>query len=285
MPASEKMEVLALLAAAGDPDLGAKACATFQRLEQAEAREVLSNPSTAPEVLRFAAEQVLAGRADLKEVVLSNRRLPAELRSRLQSAAAVPATPEERSGEVLTMLSAALERDDNSAIHHLPPEIEAPPEATTTDELSGEERQTLLQKIGRMSAVEKIKAALTGNMETRVILIRDANKVVARAVLQSPKLNETEVEGYAAAKNVSEEVLRLIAFNRKFMKSYVVLRALINNPRAPIDITLPLVKHLKDRDLKGVALNHNIADAIRGTAIKLIKQKEEALKPKLPTKH
>ena len=37
------------------------------------------------------------------------------------------------------------------------------------------------------------------------------------------------------------EVLRLIAANRKFMKAYVVMRALVNNPRAPIDITMPLL--------------------------------------------
>jgi hypothetical protein len=135
-----------------------------------------------------------------------------------------------------------------------------------------------------MSAVEKIKTALTGNMESRMILIRDSNKLVARAVLQSPKLTETEIEGYAAAKNVSEEVLRLIAMNRAFMKTSTVVRALVNNPRAPIDIALPLLNRLNERDLKGVAMNRNIPEVIRGMAIKIVKQKEEAAKPKLPGK-
>ena len=99
------------------------------------------------------------------------------------------------------------------------------------DELTSEERQTLIQKVGRMTVVEKIKAALTGNLETRSLLIRDSNKIISRAVLQSPKISETEAESYAAAKNVSEEVLRLLSMNRRFMKSYVVLRALVNNPR------------------------------------------------------
>ena len=133
-----------------------------------------------------------------------------------------------------------------------------------------------------MSVVEKIKAALTGNMETRSLLVRDSNKIISRAVLQSPKISDTEAESYAAAKNVSEEVLRLIAQNRKFMKSYVVMRALVNNPRAPVDITMPLFMRLNERDLKGVSLNRNVPEVIRSLAIKTIKQKEDANKPKLP---
>ena len=93
------------------------------------------------------------------------------------------------------------------------------------------------------------------------------------------------MENYAAAKNVSEEVLRLISLNRKFMKLSNVIRALINNPRAPIDITLPLLKHLNDRDIKIVSLNRNIPDVIRSMATKMIRQKADAAKPKLPGGH
>src|SRR5208337_1825889 len=146
-------------------------------------------------------------------------------------------------------------------------------------EVTPKDRETLIEKINRMTVVEKIKAALTGNMETRSILIRDSNKTISRAVLESPKISDTEAEGYAAAKNVSEEVLRLIAANRKFMKSYVVMRALINNPRAPIDVTMPLINRMNDRDLKGLSLNRNVPDVIRSMATKAIKQKEEAAKP------
>jgi len=167
-----------------------------------------------------------------------------------------------------------------------PAPTEVPDEVTKDDnQLTAKDRETLIQKINRMSAVEKIKAALTGNLETRMALVRDSNKLVSRAVLQSPKLSDTEIEGYAAAKNVSEEVLRLIALNRKFMKAYVVMRALVNNPRAPIDITIPLIARLNERDLKGLALNRNVPEVLRSMATKLIKQREEALKPKLPGKH
>src|SRR5208282_5891257 len=145
--------------------------------------------------------------------------------------------------------------------------------------------ETLIEKISRMSVVQKIKAALIGNMETRSLLIRDSNKMISRAVLQSPKISDQEAESYAAAKNVSEEVLRLIASNRKFMKTYVVMRALINNPRALIDVTMPLIGRINDRALKALSLNRTVPDVIRSMAIKAIKQKEEATKPKPPGKH
>ena len=66
--------------------------------------------------------------------------------------------------------------------------------------------------------------------------------------------------------NVSEEVLRLIAKNRAFIKKYTVARALINNPRAPIDVTLPLLPRMNEKDLKGLSLNRNVPEVIRGMA-------------------
>jgi len=286
LPVEEKIEVLTLLAADPDADVRAQAVETLERWDYAEVRRVLASPLTTPAVLRFAAEQLLARREDLREVLLCNPSLSEEIRSRLQPKPAAEPPTEEATNPILAKLSAALLQEDGKVLEELPAEIEAPPEVTKRDdELTKADRETLIQKISRMSAVEKIKAALTGNLETRMILVRDSNKLVARAVLQSPKLSNQEIESYAGARNVSEEVLRLIATNRKFMKTYVVARALINNPRAPIDITMPLVIRLNDRDLKGLAFNRNVPEAIRSMAIKLIKQKEEATKPKLPGKH
>jgi hypothetical protein len=286
LPVEEKIEVLTLLAAGPYAELRAKAVETLERWDYGEVRRVLASPLTAPEVLRFAAEHLLARRGELREVLLCNPNLPEETRSKLQPKPAPEPPTEEATNQILAKLTAALQQEDAKVLEELPSEIEAPPEVTKRDdELTKADRETLIQKVSRMSAVEKIKAALTGNLETRMILVRDSNKIVARAVLQSPKISDTEIESYAAAKSVSEEVLRLIAMNRKFMKTYVVTRALINNPRAPIDITVPLVNRLNDRDLKGLAFNRNVPEVIRSMAIKLIKQKEDAAKPKLPGKH
>jgi hypothetical protein len=284
LAAEEKIEVLIVLATGPDARLRAKAAETLEGWDYAELRQVLASPLIAPEVLRFAAEQFLPRHEDLREILLSNPSLPEETRSNLQLLPASEPGAEEVD-QILARLTAALEQESGKALEQSLAEIEAPPEVTKRDdELTKADRETLIQKISRMSAVEKIKAALTGNLETRMILVRDPNKIVARAVLQSPKLSETEIENYAAAKNVSEEVLRLIAMNRKFMKAYMVMRALVNNPRVPIDITLPLIVRLNDRDLKGLSFNRNVPDVIRTMAAKVVRQKAEAAKPKLPGK-
>ena len=228
-----------------------------------ELQQVFSNPATHPAVLDFAVNYLATGREDVLEALLLNPNLPHDLRDEIQS----------------HLLRAAQQAPDASV--PTPPPAELP--ATKAESGEGQDRETLIEKVNRMSVVEKIKAALTGNQETRMILIRDSNKLVARAVLQSPKLSDAEIESYASAKNVSEEVLRLIAMNRAFMKTYSVIRAMINNPRAPINVSLPLLNRLNDRDLKMLTQNRNVPEVIRGTAVKMMKQKEQAAKPKLPS--
>jgi len=307
LPVEEKIEILTLLAGDADAELRAQAQDTLSKWDTAEISRVLANPLTAHGVLSFAAEHLVAGREELRKALLGNPSLLDDARHKLEKSLApdqaadtakreysgsLQAAPtrkpdtEEAPAEILAQLTAELPQAGAPGLE--PPSADAEIAAEITkrdDELTSKDRETLIQKISRMPAVEKIKAALTGNMETRMLLIRDPNKIVSRAVLQSPKLSDSEVEGYAAAKNVSEEVLRLIAANRKFMRTYVVMRALLNNPRSPIDITMPLISRLNERDLKGLSLNRNVPEVIRSIALKAIKQKEEASKPKVLGKH
>jgi hypothetical protein len=111
-----------------------------------------------------------------------------------------------------------------------------------------------------------------------MLLIRDPNKIVQRGVLQSPRLTDLEVENFASMTNVSQEVLRLIANNRVFMKNYTVARNLTKNPKAPLDVTLHLLPRLTPLDLKHLTSNKNIPETLRSTAIKLQRQRSTARK-------
>ena len=89
--------------------------------------------------------------------------------------------------------------------------------------LSDEERQqtekvSAVQKIYRLNTAEKIITALKGIREERAILIRDPNRIVATAVLGSPRLTDAEIESFAAMKNVSDEILRKIGNHREWTK-------------------------------------------------------------------
>jgi hypothetical protein len=116
---------------------------------------------------------------------------------------------------------------------------------------------------------------MRGNKEERSILIRDSTKLVALAVLDSPKVSEGEVEKFALQKNVLEAVLRAIPIKRQFMKNYSIVRNLVYNPRTPLDLSLGLMKNLLLHDLKNLSGNKEVSDTIRKLALRMFKQKSE----------
>lgn len=136
-----------------------------------------------------------------------------------------------------------------------------------------EGKVTVLQKVGRMSVAERVKAAFVGSREERAILVRDGSRVIQNAVMASPKLTEPEVETFAAAKNLHENVLREIARSRRFMKNYSVVRNLVNNPRCPLDIALTQIKNLMAGDLKDLRKNKNVSETVRKVAAKLFQDR------------
>jgi hypothetical protein len=143
-------------------------------------------------------------------------------------------------------------------------------EAEPQDE---EDRANLISRIQRMTVSERIKLALLGNKEVRTILIRDPVKSVQVAVIQNPRITETEVERIAASRNVDEEVLRLILKNRNWTKLYPVKVALVKNPKTPIKESLRLLSHLRERELKEVAASKNLPNPVIVAAKKLLSER------------
>jgi hypothetical protein len=125
-------------------------------------------------------------------------------------------------------------------------------------------------QIQKMTVAEKIQLALKGGREARALLIKDPNKLVARSVLASPKVTDQEVELFAQSKNVSDEVLRIIAGNTNWVRNYSVVLSLASNPRTPLGITLGLVKGLKTRDLGVLSKNRSVPEALRSAATRML---------------
>jgi len=138
-----------------------------------------------------------------------------------------------------------------------------------------EKRDSAVQKIAKLDVKGRISLAVRGNKEERSILIRDMTKVVCLAVLESPKLTDAEVEGFAQQKNVLDSVLRTIPMKRRFAKNYTVQRNLVANPRTPTDASLGLIKNLLPHDLKNLAENKEVPETIRKTAMRMFRQKME----------
>ena len=128
------------------------------------------------------------------------------------------------------------------------------------------------QVLGSLPIVERMKLAMKGTRSQRAQLIRDSNKLVAAAVLSSPKLTETEVEAFAKMANVSEEVLRAISINRTWMKNYGVVAGLTRNPKTPPGISMHLVQRLNEKDLKMLTTDRNVPEAVRLAARKFLRK-------------
>ena len=263
------------------------------RLEEPDMLEIiLRNSGTEDGAIRLMVPQLSA---DLLEIVVINqtrvlRHVP--LLEALEASRHLTADQRRRLTELRhdfkigqtkapTEAPATSEPEELMDLETGPPEEEAPPPKTIEDamaqygdggELSEEELQsqlTTFQRLVQMTAAEKMMEGLKGNREARNMLIRDRNRVVYSAVLNSPRLTDSEVESFAAMKNVSSEVLRAIGGRRDWTKRYKVAHELVRNPLTPVEVAMRLLPRLPGRDIKRLATDRNVPEAVRRQATKL----------------
>jgi hypothetical protein len=138
-----------------------------------------------------------------------------------------------------------------------------------------EEREgAILEKLSKMSVPQRLQQAMFGNREVRAILIRDHNREIAKSVLRSPKLTDSEVEAFAAMRNVTEDVLREIGNSREWTRSYAVAHSLVKNPKTPPMIAQRMLSRLHAKDLALLGRNRGIPEAIRRNAQRMAAQRE-----------
>ncbi len=159
-----------------------------------------------------------------------------------------------------------------------PAEMVAAAEREEEEEEEEELPRQALDKIQGLGVPEKIQLALAATREERMILIRDTNRQVSSSVLKSPKVSEKDIESFATMRNVSEDVLRIIGQKRSWLKSYPVTHALVQNPRTPSGIAMGLLSRINTRDMKTLAGNRNIPEAVRRSAKKFWQARTQAPK-------
>ena len=153
-----------------------------------------------------------------------------------------------------------------------PSEPEEEPVAQTSEEKAAKEKN-ILETLAGMKPAQRLSRAMKGTREERAILIRDPNKIVAVAVLSSPKLSEAEVEAIAKMANVTDEILRIIGNTRAWVKSYRVVSALTRNPKTPQALAMNLLSRLQEKDVKLLVSDRNVPDALRMAARRKLTQK------------
>ncbi|HEY6945014.1 MAG TPA: hypothetical protein VI431_07720 [Candidatus Acidoferrum sp.] len=280
---ADRAEILAVLA--GDPDelIAARAGDAVLSMAPEAFVEAIKRENAQPALFAFASRH-LADKPGICEALVQNKSCAAEhlLHAvRHFSAASIQTLLEDldrisASPALAAALehSAALTPEQKNHLHELhgpghPIDEASLADAAAAAEPDAAKRQTLIQRIAKMTVAQRVQYAIKGGSDARRTLIRDPNKVVQRAVLQSPRLTDQEVEAFASMSTLTDEILRLIAGNRNFRKNYVVVRNLINNPKTPLDVTLHMLPMLNPQDLKRLTTNKNIPETLRTTAYKL----------------
>lgn len=289
---ADRAEILTVLAGDADEMVASRAQDAILSLPTESLVEALKRESALPALFSYAAKN-LADKPGICDAMVQNKNCAAEFLVpvvRHLSALGIQALMEEleRVSESPALASAlehstSLTVDQKSQLHEIhgpgsPLDEAALAEAAAAAEPDVVRRQTLIQQLAKMTVAQRVQFAIKGGSEARRTLIRDTNKVVQRAVLQSPRLTDQEVEAFAAMSSLTDEILRLIAGNRVFRKNYAVVRNLMNNPKTPLDVSLHMLPMLNAVDLKRLTTNKNVPETLRTTAFKLQRTRTEQKK-------
>lgn len=255
--------------------------------------KVILNPSTPDRTIAFVASLDNPG---LLEIIGRNQRRLEQAPMVLASLKSNPATPlsilqlwEESEARRQGDWARTLKENKEQAEGEKPPESslpgilveedESPPSDSAAESVRRAEemkKQTIIQILKEMSTGHKVALAIKGNSEVRKILVRDKNRLINTKVLENPRVTESEIENYAKSTNVPEDVLRKIGSTREWVRQPVVVRALVNNPKTPLGLSMGLLKMIPLRELENLSKNRNIPEALRNTARKWYQQRRES---------
>lgn len=90
----------------------------------------------------------------------------------------------------------------------------------------------------------KLHRALTCGSEELFVLLVDPSMDVVRAALRNPALDENHLLALLGRRDLTEEVLKLVAGHEKVAGNHRLAVALVHNPRTPTPIALSLLPQL-----------------------------------------
>jgi hypothetical protein len=281
----DRAELLVILTEDADGDIAERAAESAQNVTAETYISALGRADADPRLFRYCAAE-MSKTPGIADALAKNPACPRDLVAKgvaELSSAGIHALLEDLDGTTMSsVLPDALAGATHATMEQkeligelnqgLPDEDEVL-EAVEAAEPHPERRMTLIQQITKMNVVQRIQLAIKGPREARTALIRDRNKIIQRAVLQSPKLNDRDVENFAAMTNLSAETLRAISMTRGFIKNYTVAKNLTFNPKTPLDISLRLLQRLTPADVKQLSGNKNVPETLRAMATKLMRQR------------
>jgi hypothetical protein len=171
-----------------------------------------------------------------------------------------------REFDAATIAVAELDADDLAEIERVRAEVAPTGEVDHRTGLSEAQIRSLPVPV-------RIKLCRGASRALRQILIRDSNRLVSLGVLANAAFSEDEIEQVASNRSMDEEVLAVIARRREWVSRYGVCKALVQNPRTPVGLSVRLVTRLSVRDLKTLRRDKNVPEPVRSAADRLYRIK------------
>jgi hypothetical protein len=151
----------------------------------------------------------------------------------------------------------------------------AVPEVLVDPEPEGQEvSRSLAAQILHMSVGQRLKLAMKGNRDARMILLRDPSRLVQRFVLTNPRISDDEIVMLCKNRSIEREMLDAICRRKEWMTNYQVKLALATNPKTPLPTALRIVPTLLARDLRTLAKSKNVPTAVCSIAKRLVLQRD-----------
>lgn len=138
------------------------------------------------------------------------------------------------------------------------------------NDLSGLNGRELILAINKMNPGQKRVLAAKGNAAVRKILLRDPNFEIQLAVVSSAKTTESEVEQLAGLASTAEIVLKTIATDGRWMKSYRIKHRLATHPKTPMALATRCLRALTAHDLKKIAADPNVRKSVVQAAQQMV---------------
>ncbi len=241
-----------------DPEIRSAALSRLQGLSEQLLLEICSDQSIHPGILQLLAR--LHGKNPAIAEIISHNPAAgeqtlchlADCRSQSSQETATRSSPADESSE-----------DDES-------------DGSTGEESEDDDEEVFkstYQLAMEMGVSEKIKMALTGDKEWRMLLVKDKNKMVSGSVIKNPRITDGEILIITKCQLNNDDILREICNNKEWTKNYQIKKSLVENSKAPIQHTLRFLSGLTSRDLGLLAKSKNVSSTIATQARRLLMNK------------
>ena len=237
MPGALPAETLQRLRDAGGEELRALVHDLAGELDAAAAQTVLRNPHAGEEAVRVIAEQRrLLSFYDLRRDLTLHPAAPQAL--------------------AMALLSTLFWRD----LVAVGLDVRLSPVVRRAAD------QRLIERLPSLATGERTNIARRASPRVLQSLRKDPTPRVIAAMLDNPRLVESDLLPLAAGEATRPQVLEVILTHRRWGNRYPVRAAAIRNPRTPLALALHLLPLLKKPDLRAVAADPGLPLPLRRRA-------------------